>query len=202
MTHTIRFFIITGVIVALALAGIHAFGAPPASMDKRPVQLTAAETQAVKDFEVRLKDYAALRQKLDGNLKPPDKSATPEQIDEYREQLRGQIKTARVGAKRGHFFTPGMEALVRRVCASTVSGTTDGKEVKSTIMDENPGELPDLTINERYPDSVPVTTMPAQLLETLPKLENKMEYHFVGKRLVLVDAAAGVVLDYTPNVIS
>jgi len=200
MTHPIRFFIISGVIVALTIAGIYALGAQPPSMDKRTVQLTDAETAAVKGFETRLAEYAALRQKLDGNLKPPDKSATPEEIDAYREQLRGQIKTARVSAKRGDFFTPGMEGLVKRVCAMTVSGK-DGKQVKDTIMDENPGHLPDLTVNERYPDGVPITTMPPQLLETLPKLQDKMEYHFVGKRLVLVDAAAGVVLDYTPNVL-
>jgi hypothetical protein len=28
-----------------------------------------------------------------------------------------------------------------------------------------------------------------------------MEYHFVGKRLVLVDAAAGLVVDFTNNVL-
>jgi hypothetical protein len=48
---------------------------------------------------------------------------------------------------------------------------------------------------------VPVTTMPAQLLETLPKLQAPVEYRFVGERLVLVDAAAGMVIDFTPNVL-
>jgi len=28
-----------------------------------------------------------------------------------------------------------------------------------------------------------------------------MEYHFVGKKLVLVDAAAGLVVDFTPDVL-
>lgn len=126
--------------------------------------------------------------------------AKPEEIDEHRDQLRGQIKSARVGAKRGDFFTPGMEALVRRVCATTTAGS-EGEEVKSTIMDENPGKLPSITVNDRYPDSVPVTTMPTELLEALPKLSEYLEYRFLGKRLVLVDAGAGVVLDYTPDVL-
>ena len=39
------------------------------------------------------------------------------------------------------------------------------------------------------------------LASTLPKLPEYMEYHFVGKKLVLVDAAAGVVVDFTPNVL-
>ena len=75
-----------------------------------------------------------------------------------------------------------------------------GKEIKETIMDENV-KMPDIAVNEHYPDGVPVTTMPAQLLETLPKLPEYMEYHFVGKKLVLVDSAAGLVVDFTPDVL-
>ena len=169
-------------------------------MEDRPVALSEAETKAVQDFEIRLKEYIALHQKLEANLDPLSEEASPEDIDEYRTQLRAQIKTARVGAKRGDLLTPGMEKLVKRVCSETFAGK-DGQQVKSTIMDENPGKLPDVSVNDRYPDGVPVTTMPAQLLETLPKLQTPVEYRFVGERLVLVDSAAGMVIDFTANVL-
>ena len=71
--------------------------------------------------------------------------------------------------KQGDFFTPEMEALVREA-GKTLS--REGEEIESTINDENPGKLPSVGVNDRYPDGIPVTTMPGQLLETLPKLLN------------------------------
>ncbi|HST10257.1 MAG TPA: hypothetical protein VLL05_07760, partial [Terriglobales bacterium] len=103
-------------------------------------------------------------------------------------------------SKRGDLFTPAMETLVRRMCNLMVKGSDD-KEVKNAINDENV-KMPAITVNEHYPDGVPVTTTPAELLETLPKLPEYLEYHFVGKKLVLVDSAAGLVVDFTPNVIN
>jgi hypothetical protein len=227
MTHPVRFFAVSGVIVALAIAGIYAIKAEPdaddkaapdtleagktpaartdpakdtpASMDNR-IQLSEAEAAAVKSFDTQVKEYAALHKKLEGNMPALDQNSTPEEIDAHRTQLRAALKTARIGAKRGDLFTPAMETLVRRMCNLTVQGA-DGKQNKETIMDENV-KMPVVTVNEHYPDGVPVTTMPAELLETLPKLPEYMEYHFVGKKLVLVDSAAGLVVDFTPDVLS
>jgi hypothetical protein len=216
MTHPVRFFAVSGVIVALAIAGIYALGAqpdepqstekkPPAqpdapkSMDNRELQLGETATADVKQFDARVKQYADLHKQLEGNLDALSANSTPEEIDAHRTQLRAAIKTARVGAKRGDLFTPGMETLVRTLCNTKDKGE-DGKEIKETIMDENI-KMPDIKVNEHYPDGVPVTTMPAQLLETLPRLPEYMEYHFVGKKLALVDAAAGLVVDFTPDVL-
>jgi hypothetical protein len=182
---------------------MYATGAPPEkpdSMQNRTVALSEPETEAVKGFEARLKDYAVLREKVVATAEPLSDNATPEEIDKHRQQMRGMIETARTGAKQGDFFTPGMVGLVKRVCAVKVAGKDD-KAVKETIMDENPGQLPSVGVNDRYPDGVPVTTMPSQLLEALPKLDPYLEYRFIGKRLVLVDASAGMVLDMTPDVL-
>ena len=199
MNTTIRFFSLTGIAVLIAIGSMYATGAPPESMEKRDVTLSGPETEAVKKFELQLAEYQKLRDQLEDNLDPLGEEATPEEIDEHRAQLRAAIKTARVGAKPGDFFTPGMESLVKRICRQAATGS-NGKEVQSTIMDENPGKLPQVGVNDRYPDGVPVATMPAELLDALPKLNPYMEYRFLGKRLVLVDAGAGMVLDVTPEV--
>jgi hypothetical protein len=203
MKNLMHFLVIIAAAVALVIGVIYAIGAPPEkpdSMQNRTVTLSASEAEAVKGFEARLKDYALLREKVVATAEPLSDNATPEEIDKHRQQMRGMIETARAGAKQGDFFTPGMVALVKRVCAKEVSGS-DGQQVKSTIMDENPGRLPSVGINDRYPDGVPVTTMPSELLEALPKLDEYLEYRFLGKRLVLVDASAGMVLDMTPEVL-
>ena len=89
--------------------------------------------------------------------------------------------------------------MLKRTLAAIVSGP-DGKLMKASIMDENPG-VPDLRVNDRYPDSVPLSTMPPQVLESLPRLDEDIEYRFIGERLVLMDAHAHLVIDFTENVL-
>jgi thiol-disulfide isomerase/thioredoxin len=94
---------------------------------------------------------------------------------------------------------PGMQKLVKRVIGEVLSGP-DGKTIKSSIMDENPG-VPKLAINERYPSSVPLSTMPPEVLAPLPKLEGELEYRFIGRRLILLDTEADIILDFTGEVV-
>ena len=62
-------------------------------------------------------------------------------------------------------------------------------------MDENPGRVR-LHVNGRYPESVPVVTVPPQVLQGLPKLPEELEYRFVGDRLILLDVHADTIVDY------
>jgi hypothetical protein len=54
-------------------------------------------------------------------------------------------------------------------------------------------------VNGRYPDEVPLATMPARILKELPKLPKALEYRFVGTTLVLLDVPAHVIVDFIPN---
>jgi hypothetical protein len=62
-------------------------------------------------------------------------------------------------------------------------------------MDENPGPIK-LQISGRYPDSVPLATMPPQVLAELPKVPQELEYRFIGERLILLDVPAHLIIDY------
>jgi hypothetical protein len=62
-------------------------------------------------------------------------------------------------------------------------------------MDENPG-LPNLKVNERYPDTVPLSTIPPQVLQGLPKLPEEMEFRFIGNTLILMDVHAHIIVDF------
>ena len=171
----------------------------PASNNTPALVLTSADKQAVTEFETRVAEYAALHQKLEASLPALPDKATPEQIDKHQKDMVALIQKARRNAKPGEFFTPGMVELARRASTATVDGP-DGDEIKATIMDENPGTLPSVNVNDRYPDGVPVTTMPIELLDTLPQLGEKLEYRFLGKHLILLDTCCQIVLDITPNV--
>ena len=173
--------------------------AEPAPGEIPAFVLTDAEKQVVAEFDARVAEYSALHQKLAATLPALPDKATPEQIDQHQQALVALVTTARKDAKPGEFFTPGMEALVRRALGSMMSGS-DGASLKATIMDDNPGPL-DVSVNDRYPDAAPVSSMPVQLLETLPKLPAELEYRFLGKHLVLVSTPARIILDLTPNVL-
>jgi hypothetical protein len=189
-----------GVAVAAACLGsVQAKDASPIPVDRRVITLTAAETQAAEVFETRLKDYLAARQKLEGTLPKLPKEATPEQVDKNQRSLGELVRAQRTQAKRGGFFSPGLEGLVRRTLKAVLAGP-DGKTIEASIMDENPG-VPNLKVNDRYPDAVPLSTMPPQVLEPLPKLPENLEYRFIGKRLVLMDAQAHIILDFTNEVL-
>jgi hypothetical protein len=68
-------------------------------------------------------------------------------------------------------------------------------------MDENPipAEASKLAVNIRYPDTVPLTTVPPQVLQTLPKLTEDIEYRFIGDQLILLDGHAHVIVDFIPD---
>ena len=164
-----------------------------------PARTGDPDADAVATFDTRVKEYLTLHRKLESQIPKLSKQATPQEIDKNQRALGALIQSARRGAKQGEFFTPGMESLLRRVFARVFSGE-DGKNLLGSVMDENPVDTK-LTINERYPDTVPLSTMPAEVLAVLPKLEEDMEYRFVGRRLVLLDAHAHLILDFTDELL-
>jgi len=150
-------------------------------------------------FDARVKEYLALRDKAAADLPKLSKESTPEEVVRHQQALAARIKTARKGARPGDFFNPDLQALVKRTVAEVLSGP-DAKSVKASIMDENPGS-PSLAVNERYPTSVPLTTMPPQILGPLPRLPKGLEYRFLGPHLILLDTDADLVVDFTAGVI-
>ena len=51
-------------------------------------------------------------------------------------------------------------------------------------------------VNGRYPDEVPVSTMPPQILATLPRLPEELEYRFIQTDMILFDPHAHLIADF------
>jgi len=145
-------------------------------------------------MNARLKEYVELHSKLERTLPKLPDDATPQQIDRNQRQLEQLVRQARRTAKQGDLFTPEARPVIKRLLA-TVFGGPEGKQLKDSIMDENPVGV-SVTVNGRYPDTVPVSTVPPQVLQTLPKLSEDMEYRFIGDRLILLDVHAHVIADF------
>ena len=152
-----------------------------------------ADAKVMADFEKRVSQYTALHRKLESTLPPLPKEATPQQIDNHQSGLSQLLAKARAGAKPGEFFTQDVRELFRRYMKRAFAGA-EGKQLRALVMDENPGRIR-LTVNGRYPDSVPVVTVPPQVLQALTKLPDDLEYRFIGDTLVMLDVHAHVVVD-------
>jgi hypothetical protein len=167
-------------------------GAPPATRVVGP--LSEADAEALATMNDRLVEYVALHTKLEEGLPKLPDDATPEQIDRNQRMLEERMREARKTAKQGDLFTAEARPVIKRLLAATFAGP-EGRQLMSSILDENPVGMK-LTVNRRYPDTVPVSTMPPEVLQTLPKLSEDMEYRFIGRHLILLDTHAHIIADY------
>ena len=171
--------------------------APPTERVVGP--LTPAQADSLATMNERLADYVALHQKVERSLPAMPDEATPEQIDRRQRLLEQRLRTARAQARQGDIFTPEARPVIRRLLAEVFDGP-EGRQLKASIMDENPTQVA-LKVNGRYPDTVPISTVPPEVLQTLPKLSEDMEYRFIGDALILLDAHAHIVADFIDDAI-
>jgi hypothetical protein len=170
-------------------------GAPPTERVVGP--LSSEDAKALATMNDRLREYVDFHIKMERSLPSLPKDATPQQIDKNQRALEKLMRESRTTAKRGDLFTEEARPVIKRLLA-TVFGGPDGKQLKASIMDENPVDpvALKLTVNGRYPDTVPLTSIPPQVLQTLPKLSEDLEYRFIGDWLILLDVHAHLIADY------
>lgn len=180
-----RITALAAAVIGLALVG------PAAAAAQQP--RVNADARVMADFEARVKDYSILQHNLEKTLPALPRDATAEQTSAHQAALARLVVDTRSHAKQGDVFTRETRALFRRFLSRVLVGP-DGANIKGLIMDDNPSALR-LAVNSRYPDSIPVTTVPPQVIEVLPKLPPGLEYRFTGNQLVLLDTHAHVVVD-------
>jgi hypothetical protein len=198
-------------LVVLALAALVATGCEKKTpQEEAPVTAkTAPETVAqqatigtpgesvVTEFNRRVQEYLAVRQQLAGTLKKLPDKATPLQIDAFQRALSALVAKARTDAKQGDVFVPEMQTFTRGLIRRVLAGP-EGPKIRASLMDENPMGVK-IAVNDRYPDTVPMSTMPPDVLAALPKLPQDIEYRFVGNRLILLDVQSHLIVDFVDN---
>ena len=191
-TSRLRLSIVAVVLVGMTGVGpIHARAA-----QDRPAVDPAAAT--IAEFHRRVDAYMQLQKMLAGTLPKLPKDATPQQIDQNQRALGMLIAMARANAKPGDLFTADMQRLIHQQFDAIFQGQ-QGQQLRRYIHDEPHPVTPD--INKRYPDVIPLSTMPLRVLAQLPKLPEELEYRFVASHLVLMDVHAHLILDYVLNAI-
>jgi len=157
------------------------------------------DAQLIGDFLKRVEAYLAVHKKADGTLPEATNRGASAEIDAHERALQRLIAEARGKAKAGDVFTQSIRAYFRRQIARALAGP-DGAQIRDSVMEENPGPIK-LRVNGRYPDTVPTSTMPPQILAALPKLPTELEFRFIGDQLILLDVHAQLVVDYIEDAI-
>jgi hypothetical protein len=148
-----------------------------------------------KDFQKRVDGYVALHKKLEDTLPKLPKQTSPEELDKHERALARLIQEGRTGAKPGDILTPAMQRAIRRLLRPIFAGK-DGLQIKDEILDRESKGKVRLVVNGRYPDEVPVSTMPPRVLQALPPLPEELEYRFIRDSLILFDPHAHIIVDF------
>jgi hypothetical protein len=172
--------------------------APPAtsaSPGEPPVNELAA---AMAAFRKRVDGYLELRDQVADDYPEVKETGDPKKIS-MREQALGQaIGRARQSAKAGDVFGPDMSPHLARIVAEDWESRSPAD--RKALLGELPPGL-ELKVNQAYPTTLPLVSVPAKLLARLPMLPEALEYRLLDRRLLLRDRDANVVVDVLVGVL-
>ena len=161
--------------------------------------IATAQTQVnpdaliIQSFEKSVADYMKLHSSIESKLTALKPGATPEQIQAHSQELGAKIREARHHTKQGAIFTPEVRQEFRRLIGIAHSGKSEAR-IKASLKHAEP-VAPPLVVNGVYPQNVPLQSTPPTLLMNLPALPKELEYRLAGRRLAIVDAPCGLVVD-------
>ena len=157
----------------------------------------AAADPAVQQFQRAIADYLTLRARLSKEIVTPSPNATAAQIAASSDALARAVQRARPKPPPGVFFDASAAALIRTKFRELLAGNP---VLLEGIDDEvraprAPG------VYARFPEALPMATMPPLVLAALPTLPPELEYRLIGEDLILRDAAAAMILDILPKAV-
>jgi len=155
-----------------------------------------------KEYEKRIAQYRELRQDIESRAPKLKDKASAEEIERHEQAMTAGIQAARAGARPGDLLAP-VARQIRTAVRQNMRGP-QGRDARTKADEENPEadgvQRVNVAVNAVYPEAQPVSGMPAELLQKLPPLPKELEYRFVGRDLVLLDAKARLILDYLKDV--
>lgn len=188
-------------LACLALVGAAGCASRQADAPASPAVTSPADDRdAVLLFRRAVEDYAVMHRRLAQGLPRLDATASPEAVYAREVAFEKLIAGERRAKAPGDLFVPPIQPLIRRVATQLLTGP-DGPVLLGTITEESTERRRGVRINARYPDDIPLSSVPAQLLSALPALPEELEYRFVGRDLILLDTKARLIADLMPGVL-
>ena len=171
---------------------------PPATRDCQFGRMgdPVADERALAVFADAVDRYAHLRFRLERGFPPVWALSDLEQREFAAEQLRAALRDARPTARAGDIFTAAVADALRFRIANALREHNYDLEAMTFATDEE-GDLADFSppiVNKPWPWGTPHVVWPAAL-KVLPQLPPGLEFRFVSRDLVLLDAHADLVVD-------
>lgn len=157
------------------------------------------DAKTLQDFQARVEKYQDLHKSAARKGPSLKETGDPAKITQAQDAIASNIRAARKDARAGDIFTPEIRQVFRRLMYPELKGP-EGVETKETIKEDAPSAVR-LVVNATYPSEQPLPTVPPNLLASLPRLPENLEYRFVGKTLILRDVDANLIVDFIPNAI-
>jgi hypothetical protein len=178
-------------VLVLAFTLSMASGAPA----QQPVNQHA---QKLVDFRHRVDDYLELRRKITRTIPEVKETGNPAKISSREMALGAAIASARKTARPGDVFGAEMSLYLKKTLADDWRSRSAAD--RKALFSELPKGLK-LGINQRYPTTLPLVSVPANLLAMLPMLPEELEYRFIDRYFLLRDRDANLIIDILPGVL-
>lgn len=153
--------------------------------------------EATAAFKKRLDDYLKLRSAITAKIPDVSQTHDPNKISAREKALGEAIGAARMTAKPGDLFGD-LSPIITKIVAK--DWATRSAVDRKAIFKELPAGV-QVTINRPYPTTLPLLTVPSNLLVNLPMLPDDLEYRIVDRHLLLRDRDANLVIDILYNVL-
>jgi hypothetical protein len=187
------------VLAMILYAGCASSRTQPPSRPSAAVSSIAIDAETLEKFQDKIDEYVELRNRLESQLPPLPTQAAPERVHAHEIALGDLIMAARRRAKQGDIFVSEVDPLIR-ARAQTVFASPEGAQDKAAIQDEQSERTVAARVNQRYPDGLPLSAVPASVLASLPRLPPELQFRFLRRHLILIDIGARIIVDYMPDV--
>jgi hypothetical protein len=147
---------------------------------------------AIKGFLDRANAYVELQKKEDNGLPKLQSRDDTSKLEVHQRALAARLRLARPTAKPGEIFGSAAPYIREVVWKDAHARTAKDKKA---VMEEVPAKDP-LKVNAEYPEKAALATVPALLLDQLPRLPEGLEYRFMGKDLILRDTRSNLIADF------
>jgi hypothetical protein len=178
-------------LVVLALSLVLIGAAPPQEPPVNPL------AKSMSAFRERVEAYLKLRDDITKKVPEVRETGDPAKISAREKALGEAIARARAGAKPGDIFGADMSAHLKRILAEDWKSRSAAD--RKALFEELPAGLR-LEINRPYPTTLPLVSVPANLLAMLPMLPEELEYRLVDRYFLLRDRDANLIIDLLPDV--
>jgi hypothetical protein len=154
--------------------------------------------KSMADFKQRVDDYLKLRDEITRTIPEVKETGDPAKISAREQALGKAIAKARSTAKPGDIVGPDMAVHFKRILAEDWKSRSPAD--RKALFNELPKGV-QIKINQPYPTTLPLVSVPPKLLAMLPMLPETLEYRLIDRYFLLRDRDANLVIDILPGVL-